>query len=329
MSKHKVLLTGGAGFIGSNIASHLVDNPDIDKIVVLDNLSTGFEKNIRGLLRHPKFSFYNGDIRDFKTCLEASKGVNVICHQAALGSVPRSIKDPLTTNEVNINGTLNVFYCAKENDVAKIVFASSSSVYGDNADLPKKEDKIGNPLSPYAVTKQVGELYSKVFNKTYNLNFIGLRYFNVFGPNQDPDGPYAAVVPLFIMNALNNVSSVINGDGLQSRDFTYVANVVHANINAVFSNEINAWNRIYNIACGRRANLVELYDLIQQVAGKNIKPMFGPQRYGDISHSLADITNAQTNLLYNPKISLQEGLKLTFDWFRNNKKLEESKIVLK
>jgi len=320
MYKYKILLTGGAGFIGSNIAESLVEHPDIDKVVVLDNLSTGSEENISGVLRHPKFSFWKGDIRDFKTCMEASRGMDIVCHQAALGSVPRSIKDPQTTNDVNINGTLNVFYSAKENNIKKIVFASSSSVYGDNTSLPKKEEVIGNPLSPYAVTKQAGELYAKAFSKSYDFHFIGLRYFNVFGPNQSPDGPYAAVIPLFILNTMKNKPSVINGDGSQSRDFTHVANVVQANINSILSNDSKAWNNIYNIAFGGCATLLELFNMIQKVAGKQIKPTFGPPRLGDIQNSLADISKAMKNLSYEPQLSLSEGLKLTYDWFSKREK---------
>lgn len=320
MNKYKILLTGGAGFIGSNIAEGLVEHPDIDKVVVLDNLSTGSEENISGLLKHPKFSFLKGDIRDFKTCMEVSKGMNVVCHQAALGSVPRSITDPQTTNEVNINGTLNVFCAVKENNIKKVVFASSSSVYGDNPSLPKQEDAIGNPLSPYAVTKQTGELYANAFSKSYDFNFIGLRYFNVFGPNQSPEGAYAAVIPLFILNTMQNKPSVINGDGSQSRDFTYVTNVVQANINAILSDNSASWNNIYNIAYGGCATLLELFGMIEQVSGKKINPIFGPPRKGDIAHSLADITKAKNNLSYHPKISLSEGLKLTYDWFGKREK---------
>ncbi|MEK6615426.1 MAG: NAD-dependent epimerase/dehydratase family protein [Bacteroidota bacterium] len=315
MDKYKILLTGGAGFIGSNIAESLVTHPEVDKVVVLDNLSTGFEENISGLLKHPKFSFWKGDIRDDKTCIEASRGMNVVCHQAALGSVPRSIQNPQTTNEVNINGTLNVFHAAKENNITKVVFASSSSVYGDNSSLSKKEEVIGNPLSPYSVTKQAGELYAKAFSKSYNFNFIGLRYFNVFGPNQSPEGPYAAVIPLFILNTMQNKPSVINGDGSQSRDFTYITNVVQANIHAILSDRSASWNTIYNIAFGGCTTLLELFGMIQQVAGKQIKPSFGPWRHGDMLHSLADITKARNYLSYHPQLSLSEGLKLTYDWF--------------
>jgi UDP-N-acetylglucosamine 4-epimerase len=314
MRQYKILVTGGAGFIGSNIVASLASHPAVDKIIVLDNLSTGYEKN---LVKSEKISFYQGDIRDYTTCLEAAKGIDVICHQAALGSVPRSIQNPLTTHDVNVNGTLTIFQAAKESGIKKVVFASSSSVYGDNADLPKQEDKIGTPLSPYAVTKQVGELYAKVFSQTYHTNFIGLRYFNVFGPNQDPHGTYAAVVPLFILNALNGLPSTINGDGLQSRDFTHVSNVVQANLKCIFSEDKNAWNQLYNIACGSRASVLDLYDKIQQVAGTSLKPIMGASRSGDIPHSLADICKAKRLIHFNPTTSLEEGLKLTFDWFKN------------
>lgn len=328
MKKLNILVTGGAGFIGSNISKALVEHKDIDKVIVLDNLSTGSEENISQLKIHPSFTFLRGDIRDINVCIEVSKGVDVICHQAALGSVPRSISDPITTHDVNCSGTLNVFNAAKQNAIKKVIFASSSSVYGDNLALPKKEENIGKPLSPYAVTKQTNEQYAYTFSKVYDFNYIGLRYFNVFGPNQSPNGPYAAVIPLFILNTLLDKSSVINGDGSQNRDFTYVSNVVQANINSIFSN-VNAWNNIYNVAYGSRTSLVELYDLIQQVAGKNIKPIFGPPRYGDIPHSMADIVKARNAILFDPKISLQEGLRLTFDWFKNNKALKEGNLVSK
>ncbi|MFH1004548.1 MAG: SDR family oxidoreductase [Bacteroidota bacterium] len=322
MYKYKILLTGGAGFIGSHIAGKLIEHQYIDKVVVIDNLSTGFKENISSFLNHPKFSFCKGDIRDFKTCMEVSKGMDIICHQAAIGSVPRSIKDPITTNEININGTLNVFYSAKENNIKKVIFASSSSVYGDNLSLPQKEEIIGNPLSPYSATKQTGELYAKVFNKSYDFNFIGLRYFNVFGPNQNPEGPYAAVIPLFIINILKNNPPVINGDGLQSRDFTYIDNVVQANINAIFSDNKESWNNIYNIACGKSTSVLELFEIICKIAGKNISPVFGPHRHGDIQHSMADISKAKRYLAYTPDISLIDGLKLTYKWFMPKREIE-------
>lgn len=326
MAGKKILLTGGAGFIGSNIAEALLLHNGTDKIIVLDNLSTGDEKNIQPFLTHPKFEFIKGDIRNFSTCLEASGNVNVVCHQAALGSVPRSIKDPLTTNDVNINGTLNVFYAAKENNIQHVVFASSSSAYGDNTVLPKKEENIGKPLSPYAVTKQAGELYAGVFSKAYDFHFMGLRYFNVFGPNQSALGGYAAVIPLFILNAINDKPSVINGNGSQSRDFTYVQNVVQANISAIFSEKKESWNNFYNIACGTRATVLDLYNAIQKIAGKNISPVFGAERAGDVPHSHADISKAKNLLSYSPAISLHEGLNLTYEWFlQKQKQLEQVK----
>lgn len=324
MAGKKILITGGAGFIGSNIAFELLNASGIDKVVVLDDLSTGFEENIESLKSNSKFSFYKGDIRDFSTCKEAAKGIDLICHQAALGSVPRSINNPTITNDVNVNGTLNVFYAAKEEGIKKIVFASSSSVYGDNPNLPKTEDMNGNPLSPYAVSKITGELYSKAFKTAYAMQFIGFRYFNVFGPNQSPEGPYAAVIPLFILNTLNNLPSTINGDGSQSRDFTYVGNVVQANIKALFCDNVDAWGRIYNIAFGDRTSLIELYDLILKHSGKSIKPIFGPPRSGDIAHSLADISLAKKHLKYSPNSSLSEGLKRTIDWFSKKYKLQLS-----
>jgi len=317
MVRERILLTGGAGFIGSNIAEKLLDHPHVDKVVVLDNLSTGFEINIAQLLKNPKFSLYKGDIRDFSACLEASKGISVICHQAALGSVPRSILDPLTTHEVNSTGTLNIFNAAKQNSVKKVVFASSSSVYGDNPALPKVEENIGRPLSPYAVTKQTNELYAQALSKVYDFHYIGLRYFNVFGPNQSPDGPYAAVIPLFIMNAIIDKPSVINGEGHQSRDFTYVTNVVDANISSIFSDQKQAWNNIYNIAYGGRSTIMDLYKKILHVSGKSINPIIGPVRAGDIPHSFADISKAKKNIDFNPAISMDEGLRLTFEWFKS------------
>jgi UDP-N-acetylglucosamine/UDP-N-acetylgalactosamine 4-epimerase len=316
MKKQSVLITGGGGFIGSNIAAALIEHKGIDRVVVLDNFSTGAEENLAPVIKHPSFTLIRGDIRDMNTCIMAARGMDVICHQAALGSVPRSITDPITTHEVNSTGTLNIFNAAKQNNIKKVVFASSSSVYGDNPTLPKMEENIGKPLSPYAVTKQTNELYAFAFSKVYDFNYIGLRYFNVFGPNQSPNGPYAAVIPLFIMNALLDKPSVINGDGSQSRDFTYVANVVQANINAIFSEGKDAWNNIYNIAYGGRATVLELYDKIQGFAGKNIKPILGPSRAGDIPHSLADISKAKKNIVFNPVISLEEGLRLTFGWFK-------------
>lgn len=319
MVKQKILLTGGAGFIGSNIAEALVEHPGVDKVVVLDNFSTGHEKNISALFKSSKFSFIKGDICDYKTCLEAANGASLICHQAAIGSVPRSISDPLQTNEVNITGTLNVFTAAKEKGIKKVVYAASSSTYGDSQSLPKVEDVIGNPMSPYAITKYVNELYATIYSKIYGLQFIGLRYFNVFGPRQSPDGAYAAVVPLFINALMENKTPVINGDGLQSRDFTYVDNAVEANIKALFCDNPAAWNNVYNIAVGEQTTIKEMFNVLCEIAGVNRQAQFGPERIGDVRHSLADISKAQRLLGYNPVINIKQGLSLTFDWHKHRK----------
>ncbi len=313
----KILVTGGAGFIGSNLVKGLLHPEHVSMVRVLDNLATGFEKNIIEFQTNPKFEFIKGDIRSYQTCLEASKGMNLISHQAALGSVPRSIKDPLTTNDVNITGTLNIFTAAKEAGVKRVVYAASSSTYGDHPALPKLEDKIGNPLSPYAVTKYVAELYAQVYAKTYNLELIGLRYFNVFGPKQDPAGAYAAVIPLFMKAVLDNVPPIINGDGEHSRDFTYVDNAVQANVQALFTENQAAVNQVYNIACGEQTTLNELLEYIKEIAGSDLAPKYGPERPGDVRHSLADVTKAKNLLNYKPSVNVKEGLKLAFEWYRN------------
>lgn len=310
----KILVTGGAGFIGSNLVDELLKNDH--EVRVLDNLSTGSESNLRHLLAHPGMEFIKGDITDHATCLKATEGVDLVSHQAALGSVPRSINDPLTTNHVNITGTLNVFTAAKENKVKRVVYAASSSTYGDHPGLPKQEDKIGNPLSPYAVTKYVNELYAQVFARVYGMQLIGLRYFNVFGPRQDPDGPYAAVIPLFIKSVLDNQPPLINGDGETSRDFTFVENVVNANMKALFSDQEGVVNTVYNIAFGERTTLNELFGHIKEIAGSDLACQYGPERSGDVRHSLADISRAKNLLGYAPKVSVREGLKRTIDWYR-------------
>ena len=317
MSK-KILVTGGAGFIGSNICEKLIAMPDVSLVRVIDNLATGSKENIESFLSNKKFEFIEGDIRDFNTCLEAGKGIDVILHQAALGSVPRSVKDPITTNAFNINGTLNVFFAAKESNIKKIVFASSSSTYGSNQELPKIENKIGDPLSPYAVTKLVGELYAKVFSSLYDFQFIGFRYFNVFGPKQSPKGAYAAVIPIFFRDMMKGISPVINGNGEQSRDFTYVENVVDANIGAAFNDNPKSWNNIYNIACGFKTSLNELYNSIAALVGHTQKAVYGPDRKGDIRDSLADISKAKELLNYKPLFSIEEGLKKTYEWYKAN-----------
>ena len=315
----RILVTGGAGFIGSNLVESLLEHPDVQHVRVLDNLATGSKNNIEEFLAHPKFEFIEGDIRDYSLCLEACDGMDLISHQAALGSVPRSIRDPLTTNDVNITGTLNIFTAAKEKKIKRIVYASSSSVYGDHPALPKIESQTGNLLSPYAVSKAVNELYASVYAHIYGLEFIGLRYFNVFGPKQNPAGPYAAVIPLFIGALLHSNSPVINGDGEHSRDFTYVSNAVEANILALTTTNRNSVNTIYNIAYGRQTTLNELFFDLKKITGKSVEPNYGPERIGDVKHSLADISKAKELLGYDPNVSVEEGLKKTFRWYSERK----------
>lgn len=312
----RILVTGGAGFIGANLVEHLLQLPPVEKVRVLDNFATGSARNIEAFRHHPKFEFTEGDIRDYQTCLRACEGIRLISHQAALGSVPRSIKDPLTSNDVNVTGTLNVFTAAKESGVKRVVYAASSSTYGDHPGLPKVEDKIGAPLSPYAVTKYVNELYARVYGNLYGLETIGLRYFNIFGPKQNPAGPYAAVIPLFIQSVLNNEPPTINGDGEHSRDFTYVANAVLANELALFTQNNDAVNQVYNIACGEQTSLNHLFESIKGIAGSDLAPKYGPERTGDVRHSLADITKAAERLQYRPAVSIFGGLKPTFEWYR-------------
>lgn len=312
----RILVTGGAGFIGANLVEHLLHNSAVELVRVLDNLATGSLQNIEEFRQHPKFEFIEGDIRDYKTCVKACQDIQAISHQAALGSVPRSINDPLTSNDVNVTGTLNIFTAAKEAGIRRIVYAASSSTYGDHPGLPKVEDKIGNPLSPYAVTKYVNELYARVYANLYNLELIGLRYFNIFGPKQNPAGPYAAVIPLFANAVLNNLPPTINGNGEHSRDFTYVANAVQANELALFTQNPEAVNQVYNIACGEQTSLNELFTELKAIAGSDLAPIYGPERMGDVKHSLADITKAKTLLGYQPSVSIRQGLKPTFEWYR-------------
>ncbi len=312
----RILLTGGAGFIGSNLADALIKREDIALVRVMDNISTGFEKNIAAFYPNPKFEFIQADIRDYDACVSACEGIDFVNHQAALGSVPRSVNDPLTTNGVNITGTLNVFTAAKAAGIKRVVYAASSSTYGDSEALPKVEDNIGKPLSPYAVTKLVNELYARVYSNLYGMEMIGLRYFNVFGPKQSPNGPYAAVIPLFIHALMEGKSPQINGDGMVSRDFTYVANAVQANICALFTQNPAALNQVYNIAVGERTTLNELFGYLKAIASSELKPVYGPARAGDIPHSLADIQKATTLLGYQPEVMIQEGLKRAFEWYR-------------
>lgn len=315
----RILVTGGAGFIGSNLVEELLVRDDVEQVRVLDNLCTGSMKNIEDFQSNPKFEFLEGDIRNYETCLLAMEGMDLVSHQAALGSVPRSLKDPLTSNEVNITGTLNIFTAAKEKSIKRVVYAASSSTYGDHPGLPKVEDKIGRPLSPYAVTKYVNELYAQVYADAYGLELIGLRYFNVFGPRQNPAGPYAAVIPLFINAVLNNEPPTINGDGEHSRDFTFVANAVQANVQALFTTNAKAVNQVYNIAVGEQTTLNQLLETIKEIAGSDLAPLYGPERKGDVRHSLADVSKAKELLSYQPTVSIKEGLRIAFEWYRRHK----------
>ena len=313
ISRSSFLITGGAGFIGSNIVEYLI-HYGAGKVRVLDNFSTGSIRNIEHFLTHPAFELVEGDIRDFDTCSSALKGIDYVSHQAALGSVPRSIHDPLTSNSVNVSGFLNILVAARDAGVKKMVYAASSSTYGDHKGLPKVEDLIGQPLSPYAVTKYVNELYAGVFSRTYQFHTIGLRYFNVFGPRQNPKGPYAAVIPLFVQAALNHTAPVINGDGENSRDFTHVENAVQANIKALFS-DIQV-HEVLNIACGERTTLNQLWEYISQHASVQMAPLYKEERVGDVKHSLADINKAKQLIDYNPQISIQQGLASTVRWYK-------------
>lgn len=311
-----ILVTGGAGFIGSNLAEALLADSRVSFVTVLDNLATGSKDNLSFFMADPRFRFIEGDIRDYAACLQACEGVDLISHQAALGSVPRSINDPLTTNAVNITGTLNIFTAAKEKGIKRVVYAASSSTYGDHPGLPKQEDIIGKPLSPYAVTKYVNELYARVYADLYGMEFIGLRYFNIFGPRQNPGGPYAAVIPLFAEALLKGVPPTINGDGTHSRDFTYVSNAVKANILSLFTDNTAAINQVYNIACGQQTSLNELFEGLQKVSGSTLQPVYGPERKGDVKHSLADISKAVKLLGYKVEVSVDEGLNRTMAWYK-------------
>ncbi|MBC7947585.1 MAG: SDR family oxidoreductase [Chitinophagaceae bacterium] len=312
----RILITGGAGFIGSNLSEKLLQDKRVTAVRVFDNLATGSVSNLASFKDDPKFEFMEGDIRDYQACLSACDSMDLITHQAALGSVPRSVADPLTSNEVNITGTLNIFTAAKEKKIKRIVYAASSSTYGDHPGLPKIEDQIGNPLSPYAVTKYVNELYARVYASLYGMQFVGLRYFNIFGPRQNPQGPYAAVIPLFAQAIIDNKPPVINGDGSHSRDFTFVENAVQANILALFTDDTAAVNQVYNIACGHQTSLLELFNDLKKEAGSSLEPIHGPERTGDVKHSLADISKAGKLLGYNPLVSVEDGLKKTFRWYR-------------
>jgi UDP-N-acetylglucosamine 4-epimerase len=316
MSGKRIIVTGGAGFIGSNLAAALLDDDRVEKVRVIDDLSNGYKENIEEFLSNPKFEFVEADICNYELMLELTKGFDAISHQAALGSVPRSINDPMRTTRVNIDGTVNIMFAAAQNKITRLILACSSSTYGDSIELPKKEDRIGKPLSPYAVTKFAMELYADVFQKTYGLDYIGLRYFNVFGPKQSPDNPYAAVIPLFCKAFIEDRSPVINGDGNHSRDFTYVDNAVQANLLALFTSNKEAINQIYNVACGEQNTLNGIVEALREISGKNIKATFGPERRGDIKHSNADIQKIQQKLGYKPNVFFKVGLEKIYHWYK-------------
>lgn len=319
INSFRILITGGAGFIGSNLCDYFLEKGH--QIVCLDNLSTGFYENIAHHESNPNFTFIKGDIRNLETCRQAIKGCDFVLHEAALGSVPRSINDPITTNEVNIGGFLNMLVAARDEKVKRFIFAASSSTYGDSKNLPKVEDIIGNPLSPYAITKYVNELYADVFSKTYGLNFIGLRYFNVFGRRQTPNGAYAAVIPKFIQALISNESPMINGDGSYSRDFTYIKNVLLMNELAIHTENEDAENQIYNTAVGESTNLNDLVSILKRelsIYDKKIAEVdakYREVRAGDIPHSLASIEKATKLLNYQPSHTINEGIQESIKWY--------------
>ncbi len=318
----KILVTGAAGFIGSNLCDELLRLGN--QVVALDNFATGKKENLTSYMGNQDFSFIEGDIRNLEDCHRAVEGVDFVLHQAALGSVPRSIKDPITSNDVNVSGFLNMLVVSRDAGVKRFVYAASSSTYGDSKSLPKVEDKIGKPLSPYAITKFVNELYADVFSKTYGLETIGLRYFNVFGRRQDPNGAYAAVIPKFVGQFMKGESPIINGDGEYSRDFTYIDNVIQANILSLVTENKEAVNTVYNVAFGERNTLNDLVGYLKKYLAefdlkiKDIEVVHGPNRLGDIPHSLASIDKAKELLNYNPKYSLQDGLKEAVNWYWEN-----------
>ncbi len=318
----RILVTGAAGFIGSNLCESLLDNGN--HVIGLDNFATGKKENITNLAKFSKFEFIEGDIRNLDDCKKGCKGVDYILHQAALGSVPRSINDPITSNDVNVSGFLNMLVAARDAGVKRFVYAASSSTYGDSKALPKTEEKIGRPLSPYAITKFVNELYADIFSKTYGLETIGLRYFNVFGRRQDPNGVYAAVIPKFVIQLVNNESPVINGDGSYSRDFTYIDNVIEMNVRALVTKNKEAINTVYNVAYGERTTLNELVGLLKDYLGAfdskiaDVEVVYGPNRQGDVPHSLASIDKAKDLLGYDPEFDFKLGLKEAVNWYWKN-----------
>ncbi len=344
LKNSKVLVTGGAGFIGSNLCEQLLEQGN--QVRCLDNLSTGMRSNLEHLMEHPSFQFIEGDIRDYKTCEQSTEGIEYVLHQAALGSVPRSLKDPMTTTDVNIGGFVNMLFASVQAKVKRFVYAASSSTYGDHPDLPKQEHIIGNPLSPYAITKYVDELFAKNFSASYGIETVGLRYFNVFGRRQSPNGAYAAVIPKFVIQLINHESPVINGDGSYSRDFTYIDNVLHANQVACLASsdqlkaarleyyqqhglkpeELDVISEVINVAFGGRTNLVELVNYLKTNLAKydpeisEVEIKFGPNRAGDIPHSQASIEKGKMLFGYDPQYSVEEGLKIAVDWYWKNLK---------
>lgn len=322
MKKETVLITGGAGFIGSNLCEYFLKKEY--KVVCLDNFATGHRHNLKDFISNPNFQLIEGDIRNADTCQKAVQGVDYVLHQAALGSVPRSINDPITTNDVNVSGFLNMLVASRDAKIKRFVYAASSSTYGDSVGLPKVEDVIGKPLSPYAITKYVNELYAEIFSRTYGLETIGLRYFNVFGRKQDPNGAYAAVIPKFVMQLMQHESPLINGDGNYSRDFTYIDNVIQMNELAMTTQNPAAINTVYNTAFGDRNTLNDLVHYLKENLARydekiaDVAIVYGPNRAGDIPHSLASIDKAKAILGYDPKFSLQEGLKVAVDWYWEN-----------
>ena len=319
----RILITGGAGFIGSNLCDYFIEN---NEVICLDNFATGHLHNISHLIENKNFTLIEGDIRDLETCIKATQNVDYVLHQAALGSVPRSLKDPITSNDVNVSGFLNMLVASRDSKVKRFIYAASSSTYGDSKELPKVEDVIGKPLSPYAITKYVNELYASIFSSTYGLETIGLRYFNVFGRNQDPNGAYAAVIPKFVSQFINYESPIINGDGMFSRDFTYIDNVVQMNEKALLTENPNAVNTVYNTAYGDRTTLNDLINYLKEFLTEydakiaDVEVIYGPNRPGDIPHSLASIDKAKKLLGYNPNYSMKEGLKEAVNWYWKNLK---------
>lgn len=322
LSKFSFLVTGGAGFIGSNLVEYLLKF-GAAKVRVLDNFSTGFMHNIEPFLNHSNFELIEGDIRDRETCNKAVEGLDFVFHEAALGSVPRSIADPFTTNDVNVTGFLNILLASRDAKIKRLIYAASSSTYGDSVELPKVEERIGKPLSPYAVTKYVNELYANVFASLYNMELIGLRYFNVFGQRQAPNGQYAAVIPKFIQSLINYESPVINGDGNISRDFTYIDNVVQMNIKSLFTQNPAAINQVFNVAYGERITINQLVGYLKKFLSEidpvvaNTEIVYGPKRPGDIEHSLASIKKGKDLVNYNPTFSVESGLKNAVGWYVN------------